>query len=113
MDGKTLDGRRAVVCNGYLPAHEIVTAAGLVSVQVPKDRDRSGPGVKFNSAIVPPYVRKSPRISSSLSWLYLRGISTSDMSDPLSSRLGELLDLKLRGLEAPPLLAVGDGAMGL
>ncbi|WP_155646728.1 hypothetical protein [Burkholderia territorii] len=25
-------------------------------------RDRSGSGVKFNSAIVPPYARKSPRV---------------------------------------------------
>lgn len=82
--------------NGYLPAREIVTAAGPVSVQVPKVRDRSGSGVKFNSAIVPPYVRKSPRVSSSLPWLYLRGISTGDMSEALSSLLGE----QVKGMSA-------------
>jgi hypothetical protein len=59
---KTIDGRRAVVRNGYLPEREIVTAVGPVPVQVPKVRDRSGSGIKFNSSIVPPYVRKSPRV---------------------------------------------------
>ena len=85
---KTIDGRWAVVRNGYLPEREIVTAVGPVPVQVPKMRDRSGSGTKFNSAIVPPYVRKSPRVSSSLPWLYLRGVSTGDMGDALSKRRG-------------------------
>lgn len=86
---RTLDGRRAVVRNGYLPEREIVTAIGPMLVQVPKVRDRSGTGIKFNSAIVPPYVRKSPRVSSALPWLYLRGISTGNMSEALSVLLGE------------------------
>jgi len=51
---KTLDGRRTVIRNGYLPEREVVTAIGPVTVKVPKVRDRSGSGVKFNSDIVPP-----------------------------------------------------------
>ena len=86
---KTLHGRRAVVRNGYLPEREVLTGAGPVAVQVPKVRDRSGSGVKFNSFIVPPYVRKSPRVSAALPWLYLKGISTGDMSEALSVLLGE------------------------
>ncbi|MGF6371937.1 transposase-like protein [Paraburkholderia sp. RAU6.4a] len=86
---KTLDGRRAVVRNGYLPAREVVTAIGPVPVKVPKVRDRSGSGVKFNSNIVPPYIRKSPRVSAALPWLYLRGVSTGNMSEALSVLLGE------------------------
>ncbi|ALX44619.1 IS256 family transposase (plasmid) [Burkholderia humptydooensis] len=86
---KTLDGRRAIVRNGYLPEREVVTAVGPVPVQVPKVRDRSGSGVKFNSNIVPPYVRKSPRVSAALPWLYLRGVSTGDMSEAFSVLLGE------------------------
>ena len=78
---KTLHGQRAVVRNGYLPEREVLTAAGPIAVKVPKVRDRSGSGVKFNSSIVPPYVRKSPRVSAALPWLYLKGISTGDMSD--------------------------------
>ncbi|HDR9354527.1 IS256 family transposase [Burkholderia cenocepacia] len=86
---KTLDGRRAVVRNGYLPEREVVTAIGPVPVQVPKVRDRSGSGVKFNSSLVPPYVRRSPRVSAALPWLYLRGVSTGDMSEALSVLVGE------------------------
>ena len=86
---KTLDGRRAVVRNGYLPEREVVTAIGPVAVKVPKIRDRSGSGVKFNSNIVPPYIRKSPRVSAALPWLYLRGVSTGNMSEALSVLLGE------------------------
>ncbi len=60
---KTLSGRQAVVRNGYLPEREVLTGVGPVAVKVPKVpkvRDRSGTGVKFNSSIVPSYVRKSP-----------------------------------------------------
>ena len=86
---KTLHGTRAVVRNGYLPERCVLTGAGAVTVKMPKVRDRSGNGVKFNSAIVPPYVRKSPRISAALPWLYLKGISTGDMSDALQVLLGK------------------------
>ena len=89
-----LDGRRAVVRNGYLPAREILTTVGPVAVQVPKVRDRSGAGVKFNSALAPPYVRRSARVAAALPWLYLKGISSGD--------LGEALEV-----------LVGDGAKGL
>jgi putative transposase len=86
---KTLHGQRAVVRNGYLPERDILTAAGPIAVKVPKVRDRSGTGVKFNSAVVPPYVRKSPRVSAALPWLYLKGISTGDMSEALGVLLGQ------------------------
>ncbi|WP_042883256.1 IS256 family transposase [Cupriavidus necator] len=86
---KTLSGQRAVVRNGYLPEREVLTGAGPIAVKVPKVRDRSDSGVKFNSAIVPPYVRKSPRVSAALPWLYLKGVSTGDMSEALSVLLGE------------------------
>jgi len=59
-----IDGRRAVVRNGYLPTREILTSVGPVEVQVPKVRDRSGSGVKFNSALAPPYVRRSARVAA-------------------------------------------------
>ena len=84
-----LSGRRAVVRHGYLPEREILTGLGAVSVRVPKVRDRSGRGVKFNSALVPPYVRKAKRVEAVLPWLYLRGISTGDMQEALSVLLGE------------------------
>lgn len=61
---ETIDGRRAVVRNGYLPEREIVTAVGPVPVQVLKVRDRSGSGIKFNSTIVPPYTTISAGTAS-------------------------------------------------
>ncbi|GAB6852892.1 hypothetical protein JCM10599A_66960 [Paraburkholderia kururiensis] len=85
----TLQEQRAMVRNGYLPEREVLMAAAPIAVKVPKVRDRSGSGVKFNSMIVPPYVRKSPRVSAALPWLYLEGISTGDMSEALSVLLGD------------------------
>ena len=84
-----LRGRRSVVRNGYLPEREIVTGMGNVTVKIPKVRDRSGGGVKFNSSLVPPYVRKAKRVAAALPWLYLRGISTGDMQSALSVLLGD------------------------
>jgi putative transposase len=84
-----LSGRQAVVRNGYLPEREILTGIGPVSVQVPKVRDRSGNGVKFNSALVPPYIRKAKSIEAALPWLYLKGISAGDMQEALSVLVGE------------------------
>jgi transposase-like protein len=86
---RLIDGRRAVVRNGYLPEREILTGIGPVEVKVPKVRDRSGSGVKFNSAVAPPYVRRSARVSAALPWLYLKGISTGDMSEALEVLVGE------------------------
>jgi putative transposase len=84
-----LRGRQTVVRNGYLPEREIVTGVGNVAVKVPKVRDRSGGGIKFNSSLVPPYVRKAKRVEAALPWLYLRGISTGDMQEALSVLLGD------------------------
>jgi transposase-like protein len=91
-----LGGQRAVVRNGYLPAREVLTAIGNVEVRVPKVRDRSGGGIKFNSALVPPFVRRSQRVSSALPWLYLKGISSGDMREALTVLLGD----EAKGLSA-------------
>lgn len=86
---KMLGGQKAVVRNGYLPERQVLTAVGPVDVRVPKVRDRSGGGVKFNSALVPPFVRRSPRVSAALPWLYLKGISTGDMREALTVLVGD------------------------
>jgi len=84
-----LAGRQAVVRNGFLPERDILTGLGPVTVRIPKVRDRSKSGIKFHSAVVPPYVRKAHRVEAALPWLYLRGISTGDMQEALSILLGE------------------------
>ena len=81
-------GRRAVVRNGYLPERQVQTGIGSVSVSVPKVRDRSGSGIKFNSRVIPPYLRRSKNLNELIPWLYLRGISTGDMQAALTALLG-------------------------
>jgi hypothetical protein len=88
-DVRLLDGRRAVVRNGTLPEREILAAVGPVPVQVPKVRDRSGAGVRFNSALAPPYVRRSARVATALPWLYRKGIASGDLGEALEVLVGE------------------------
>jgi len=88
-DLKLLNGRQAIVRNGYLPARTIQTGIGDVVVKVPKVRDRSGSGIHFNSQLVPPYLRRTKSIEDLIPWLYLKGLSTGDYSEALGSLLGE------------------------
>lgn len=81
-------GQRQVVRNGYLPERDILTGIGEVGVKIPKVRDKSGQRIKFNSVLVPPYLRKSKNVEDLLPWLYLKGISTGDFQETLHSLLG-------------------------
>ncbi len=95
-DVRLLDGRAAVVRNGYLPVRQIQTGIGEVEVQVPKVRDRSGSGLHFNSQLLPPYLRRTKSMEELIPWLYLKGLSTGDYTDALSALVGE----SARGLSA-------------
>jgi transposase-like protein len=86
---KNDSGRQVVVRNGYLPEREILTGIGPVTVKVPKVRDRSSSGIKFNSKLLPPYLRRTKSMQDLLPWLYLKGISTGDFSEALQSLVGE------------------------
>ena len=57
-------------------------------MKIPKVRDRSGSGIKFNSLLVPPYLRKTKSDEEQLPWLYIKGISTGDFQEALTSLLG-------------------------
>ncbi len=85
-------GNRRVVRNGYLPEREIQTGAGKLAINQPRVRVKGpGPGdeeLKFESKLIPPYLRKAKSIEELIPWLYLRGISTNDMEDALSALLG-------------------------
>jgi putative transposase len=95
-DNKLPDGRPAVVRNGYLPERTIQTGLGDVDIRVPKVRDRSKAGIKFNSNLLPPYLKRSKSIEEMLPWLYLKGLSTGSYGEALSSLLGE----QAKGLSA-------------
>jgi transposase-like protein len=81
-------GRQAIVRNGYLPEREVQTGIGAVRVKVPRVRDRSGVGIRFHSALLPPYIRRSKSLEALLPWLYLKGVSTGDFSEALQALLG-------------------------
>ena len=90
------DGRRAVVRNGYLPERTVQTGIGDVEVKVPRVRDRSGDGVTFSSALLPPYLKRARSIEELIPWLYLKGVSTGDYQEALVALLGD----QARGLSA-------------
>ncbi|MCK5789214.1 MAG: IS256 family transposase [Ketobacter sp.] len=90
------DGRKAVVRNGYLPERTVQTGIGNVEIKVPKVRDRSGSGVRFNSALLPPYLKRARSVEELLPWLYLKGVSTGDYQDALAALLGD----QAKGLSA-------------
>jgi putative transposase len=93
---RLLDGRPAVVRNGYLPARQLQTGIGEIEVQVPKVRDRSGSGIHFSSQLLPPYLRRTKSMEELIPWLYLKGLSTGDYTEALSALVGE----SARGLSA-------------
>ncbi len=90
------DGRQAVVRNGYLPERTVQTGIGDVDIKVPKVRDRSGSGIRFNSHLLPPYLKRAQSVEELLPWLYLKGISTGDFQESLTALLGE----QAKGLSA-------------
>lgn len=76
-------GRRLVVRNGYHQPRQVTTAAGAVEVKAPRVNDKrvdeaTGERKRFSSAILPPWCRKSPKISEVLPLLYLHGLSSGD-----------------------------------
>jgi putative transposase len=86
---KLEDGRKAVVRNGHLPSRTIQTGIGEVEIKVPKVRDRSGKGRKFNSSLLPPYLKRTKNMEDLIPWLYLKGISTGGFQEALSALLGD------------------------
>ena len=86
------DGHRRIVRNGHLPEREIQTGIGAVKVRQPRVRDRGAgkgsPAIRFTSAILPRYLRRTKSLEDLLPWLYLKGISTGDFSDALAALLG-------------------------
>jgi len=86
------DGRQRLVRHGHLPEREIMTGIGPVTVRCPRVRDRVGEGaerIRFSSAILPPYARRSKSLEVLIPVLYLKGISTGDFEEALIALLGK------------------------
>src|SRR5258705_9287199 len=87
------DGRRMVVRNGTAEPRTVLTSAGAVEVTAPRVNDKrtdpaSGERMRFSSAILPPWARKTPQISEVLPLLYLHGLSSGDFVPALGQFLG-------------------------
>ena len=86
------DGRPRLVRHGHGPERQIQTGIGPVPVSRVKIRDRGaaveGERVRFSSAILPRWARRTKSLDALLPVLYLRGISTGDFQEALAALLG-------------------------
>ncbi|MDD2861903.1 MAG: IS256 family transposase [Acidiphilium sp.] len=94
MKGERLaDGRDRVVRHGLGPVRELQTGIGPVEVQRVKLRDRGAEAgserIRFTSALLPPWARRTRSLDALLPILYLRGISMGDFQDALGALLGK------------------------
>jgi transposase-like protein len=87
------DGRRLVVRNGCHQSREVLTSAGAIEVRAPRVNDKrtdpaTGERMRFSSAILPPWARKTPKVTEVLPLLYLHGLSSGDFVPALGQFLG-------------------------
>ncbi len=84
-------GHALVTRNGKARARTVVTGAGALEIRAPRVNDRrtdeQSERVRFTSDILPPYARKSPKVSQVLPLLYLHGLSSGDFRPALSEFL--------------------------
>ncbi len=92
-DERDENGYALVVRNGRAKARTLVTGSGTIGVEAPRVNDRrvdeDGERQRFTSKILPPYMRRSPKIDEVIPVLYLRGLSTGDFREALPALLGE------------------------
>ena len=92
-DERDADGRALVVHNGRSQGRKLTLGAGTVALRAPRVNDRrhdeQGQRQRFSSRILPPYMRRSPKVAEVLPILYLRGLSTGDFRPALEGLLGE------------------------
>ena len=85
QEARDEDGRRLVVRNGRAQARKVTCGAGTWAVSAPRVNDKrvdvAGQRQRFTSRILPPYMRRSPKVAEVLPILYLRGLSTGDFRE--------------------------------
>ena len=86
------DGRERVVRHGHGPERLVQTGIGAVPVRRVKIRDRGadrdGERVRFTSALLPRWARRTRSLDALLPILYLRGVSMGDFQEALGALLG-------------------------
>jgi putative transposase len=85
-------GHALVVRNGYAKSREVVCGAGAVEIKAPRVNDRrvdeDGNRRRFKSVILPPYMRRSAKVTEVLPLLYLHGLSSGDFVPALEEFFG-------------------------
>jgi putative transposase len=86
-------GHRLVIRNGHAEPRTVTTVAGGIEIEAPRVNDRrvdevSGERRRFASVIVPPWCRKSPKVTEVLPLLYLHGMSSGDFGPALEEFFG-------------------------
>ena len=76
----------------------MLTGAGAIEVRAPRVNDKrvdpvTGERKRFSSAILPPWARKSPKVTEVLPLLYLHGLSSGDFVPALGQFLGSTAGL--------------------
>lgn len=94
-------GHALVVRNGHARTRRVMTGAGAIEVTAPRVDDAridpaTGERAGFRSLILPPWCRRSPKVSEVLPLLYLHGLSTKDFVPALAEFFGTQA-----GLSAP------------
>jgi transposase-like protein len=92
-EARDAQGHALVTRHGKARPRQVTIGAGTMTVEAPRVRDRrvdeNGERQRFTSAILPPYMRRSPKVAEVLPILSLRGLSTGDFQEALKSLLGE------------------------
>jgi putative transposase len=95
MKGERLaDGRERIVRHGHGPERQVQTGIGPVAVRRAKLRDRAvgeagADRIRFTSAILPRWARRTRSLDALLPVLYLRGVSMGDFQEALGALLGK------------------------
>jgi putative transposase len=96
-------GHALVVRNGHAEKRKVLLGAGAVEVRAPRVNDKrldeSGERRSFKSVVLPPYMRKSPKVSEVLPLLYLHGLSSGDFVPALEEFFGSEAGLSVKSVQ--------------
>lgn len=84
------DGKARLVLHGTLPDREVLLPMASVRVSVPRVRDRQegGEKLRFESKLLPRYLRRTSDFEDLIPWMYLKGFSESDFQPFFEQALG-------------------------
>jgi transposase-like protein len=92
-DERDAEDHALVVRNGKGRTRKVTVGSGTIPISAPRVNDRrtdqDGQRRRFTSRILPPYMRRSPKVAEVLPVLYLRGLSTGDFREALAALLGD------------------------